>query len=348
MVEYIIHIGPPKSGSKYIQSQLFHARKYLEEHGILYPDIWWERPDKIMHDSVRDHLKAGKDLKGDFQKLNASGAEKIILSCEGFDGLELTELRRLKEYTAGNPVQIVYYARRWSDRIPSDWRQQVMMGYYVTFPEYYIRQLSYPEGTGEVNYSIVWERFAKIFGRDSLRIVSFNNLLDRDVDLFRHFCEDIVGVHDVPQVAKGLIQRNAGPDMFNGELMRALNYLYCLETSRTDQTMRIKFDRLKQKYDLQTLRAHMKTDMRQIKLKDNAAPLRTTWEAISTYKDRLVSPQYGQQIFERCDVEVEFVGQNYLLREGILDELTKLYHFLKTGEVYSPELQALQQARAGV
>jgi hypothetical protein len=216
----------------------------------------------------------------------------------------------------------------------------------LTFPEFYIRQLSNPESTGEVNYSIVWERFAKVFGRDSLRIVSFNNLLDRGVDLFQHFCEEVVGVHDVPKIARGLIQRNAGPDMVDSEIMRALNYLYYLATSRTDQTMRIKFDRVKQRYDLRTLREHVNTDTRQMKLKDNAAPLRTTWEAISAYKDRLVSPQYGRQIFEQCTVEAEFVGQNYLLREGVLDELASFYDFLKSEEVYSPELQALQKSMA--
>ena len=299
-----------------------------------------------MHDSVRDDLRAGKDLKTDFDKINAQGAAKIILSCESFDGLRPAELARLKEYTGGNQVEIVYYARRWSDRIPSDWRQRVMMGYYVTFPEYYIRFLSNPEGTGEVNYSLVWEQFAKVFGRDSLRIVSFNNLIDRGVDLFKHFCEDIVEIYGVPQVEEGLIQKNVGPDMIDAEIMRTLNYLYYANTSRSDPSMRIKFDKLKHECDLNVLRELMKTDMRQIKLKDNAVPLRTTWEAISAYKDRLVSPKYGQQIFERRDVEVEFVGQNYLFRDGVLDEVKKLYEFLNSTEVHAPELQALQRSTA--
>ena len=350
MPKYIIHIGPARSGSKYIQSQLFHSRKFLEEHGVLYPDIWWKKPDKIVHDSVRDDLRAGKDLKADFDKLGASGAEKIILSCEFFEGLTLPELERLKEYVGRNPVDIVYYARRWSDRIPSVWRGRVTAGNYVTFPEFCIQSLSNPSGAGGVNYSIVWDKFAKVFRRHSLRIVSFNNLVDRGVDLFQHLCDDVVGVHEVPPVAKGLIQRNAGPDMFNSEIIRALNYLYYGETSRTDPSMRIRFNRLKENYDLQALREHMqteKTDKGRIKLKDGAAPLRAVWHAISAYKDRLVSRQYGRQIFERRDVEVEFVGQNYLLLDGVQDEMTRLYHFLKSAEVNTPALQALQQTAAG-
>lgn len=342
MPKYIIHIGPPKSGSKYIQSQLFHLRYYLEEKGVLYPNVWWTRPDQIMHDSVRDALRAGQDLKVDFDKLNAKGFETIILSCEAFDGLKVPELMRFKEYIGGNPVEIIYYARRWSDRIPSDWRQRVMMGHYATFPEFYIRFLSNPEGTGEINYSIVWDQYAEAFGRDSLRIVGFNNLVDRKVDLFTHFMETFVHIRDVPTIEFGLIQKNAGPDMVDAEIIRALNYLFFMETSRIDPTMRIKFDRVKEKYDLKPLREHMKSDMRQIKLKDNAVPLRTTWEAISAYKDRLVSPECGKQIFERRDVETEFVGQNYLFREGLVGEVTKLYQFVTSAEVDAPELRALQ------
>lgn len=342
MPKYVIHIGPPKSGSKYIQSQLFHLRRYLEEKGILYPDVWWTRPDQIVHDFVRDALRADEDLKSDFDKLNRKGVQTVILSCEAFDGLKASHLTRLKEYIDGNPVEIVYYARRWSDRIPSDWRQWVMMGNYLTFPEYYIQFLSNPEGSGEFNYSIVWEQFANVFGRDSLRIVSFNNLVDRQVDLFKHFMKTFFGLDDVPNIEMSLIQKNAGPNMVDAEIMRALNYLYSVETLRIDPSIRIKFDRVKDNYDLGALRDHMKSDMRQIKLKDNAVPLRTTWEAINAYKDRLVSPEYGKQIFERRDVETEFVGQNYLFRDGVLGEVMKLYRFIKAADVDAPELRALQ------
>jgi hypothetical protein len=55
--------------------------------------------------------------------------------------------------------------------IPSKWRRQIMMGYYLTFSEFYIRLLTSPENIVDLNYSIVWERVAKVFGRDSLRIV---------------------------------------------------------------------------------------------------------------------------------------------------------------------------------
>ena len=96
--------------------------------------------------------------------------------------------------------------------------------------------------------------------------------------------------------------------------------------------MRDAFNRMKQKHDLRALREHMRTDVRLIKLKDNSPLLRQAWQEMRHYKDRLVSPKYGKQIFERRNVEVEFVGQNYLFREGVLDEVTKLYEFVKSSD----------------
>ena len=348
MPKYIIHIGPPKTGSKYIQSQLFHLREFLQTKGILYPDIWWSRPDKIMHDSVFEDLKAGRDLKAGFDQLNASGADKIVLSCEALDGLArplrafpgltVSPLERLREYISGNSVDIIYYARRWSDRIPSDWRQQVMMGQYQTFPEYYIKFMNNPEETGQINYSKVWEHFEKIFGRESLKIVSFSNLVDDRVDLFEHFCKLILGLHEAPKIEEGLIQKNVGYDMIDTEILRGINYIYRTKTSLDDYSMRIKFGKLKDSYNLKTLRDHLEANMRTIELRDNAVPLRTTWQAVNGYRDRLVSPEYGHDVFDRRDVSVEFVGQDYLLKSSALAAMLKFYDFLASATVEDPDL----------
>ena len=106
-------------------------------------------------------------------------------------------------------------------------------GINETFPAFCIQLLSSPDGADGINYSVDWKRFEKVFGRDSLRIVSFSNLIDNGVDLFQHFCEEIIGLRSVPEIPKGLIQRNTGLDIFDAEIIRSLNYLYYAETSRT-------------------------------------------------------------------------------------------------------------------
>jgi hypothetical protein len=342
MPEYIIHIGPPKSGSKFIQSQLFHNRQYLEENGVLYPDNWWRRPDQIFHDAILGILREKKEgLKEEFEKINSRGFAKIILSCEGFDGLSLEQIERFRDAIGDNPVRIVYYIRRWSDRIPSDWRQWVMMGQLLTFPEYYARFLLNPAGAGEFNYSLAWDSFAKVFGRQALNLVSYSNLADAGVNLFAHFCQAILGLPGVPETRKGLIQHNKGPSMIDAELLRALNYLYFLETSSTGIRIRIRFLRLRSKYDLGELYKNLEADDAELRLNDYAIPLATTWEAISAYKDRLISPEYGAEMFDRRDLGVKFYRQNYLMRPGVLDRLASFYDYVKSTPLDVQELRAL-------
>ena len=111
MPKYVVHIGPPKTGSKYIQSQLFYSRQDLRENGILYPDNWLE-PGAITHVPLYEGLKDGKDLKADFDQFKAEQMKTVVLSCEGLDGLKPPALEKLREYIGNNPVEIVYYVRQ--------------------------------------------------------------------------------------------------------------------------------------------------------------------------------------------------------------------------------------------
>ena len=348
MPKYILHIGPPKTGSKTIQSQLFHSRKDLLEKRVLYPETWLE-PGEITHVSLYEGLREGKNLKENFDRLNTDDVETIVLSCEALDGLKTQSLEKLREYIGGNPIEIVYYVRRWSERIPSGWRQSIMMGQYRTFPEFYARLVDNAIAKAEVNPTVVWRKYENVFGRQNLKIVSFSNLVDHGVDLFKHFCEVVVGIREAPHIKEGLIRQNAGVDMVQTEIIRAINYMHYMETRRYDPSMRIKFDLLKKHdklCDLRAIEEHMKTDIREVQIKDGASFLRPIFEAISTYRDRLVSPEYGRRFFERRDSRVQLIGQDYLFRKGAVKEVEKLFRFINSSNVDSPALQRVARKTA--
>lgn len=339
MPKYIFHAGPPKTASTYLQSHLFHSRKFLKERGILYPDFWLSY---VTHHPFTNDLRDGKDLRDGFEKLNASEYETVLFSSESFDALKAPALEQLKQYVGDNPVEIVFYVRRWTDRIPSVWRELMTEGHHATFPEYYARVLTAPDNKGVVDYSLSWRRFERVFGRDSLRLVSFNNLLDNGIDLFEHFCEVILGWPAVPKVDRSLIRENAGAGAIKTEIVRALNFLYSAETSRAEPTMRKLFDeQVQDGYDLRTIEGHLQTDMREHQIDDGATDVRSTWDAhlrwnwdrISEYQDRLVSPEYGKELFTRRTARVQYVGQNYLFRKDAADELMKLYKWMRRYEL---------------
>ena len=286
----------------------------------------------MYHFGVAEGLKRNTDnLELELDKINHQEYDIVILSSEAFGGLEISELERLRNAIGKYPIEIVYYARRWSERITSDWRERIRMGRFITFPELYIRILNDPFGTGEMNYSRVWDRFARIFGRQSLRIVPFSNLVDAGVDPFDHFCRVILGLAETPQTPRGLIQRNKSADMFDTEILRTLNYLHFLDTAQIDIAMRVKLSQLRKKKDpkviaiCQALTKTLSADTQILKVDDNATTLATTWMAMASYADCLVSPEYGKAIFERRALEFDVVGQNYLLRSDVVDTLREMF-----------------------
>src|SRR5437868_4555137 len=166
MPKYIIHVGPPKTGSKYLQSLLYHFRDTLAEAGIWYPDIWWTASNHIFHFAPVLQLRSGAttELEAAFAKLNSSPYDTIVLSCEGFVDLSVEQLETLRDDLIQNqPIEIIYYLRRWSERIPSDWQQEVKMGQHQTLPEFYLRLLEDPIRRPRVNYAFTLQKLGRVF-----------------------------------------------------------------------------------------------------------------------------------------------------------------------------------------
>jgi hypothetical protein len=341
--KYIVHVGPPKTGSKFLQSQLFHARGELLEHGICYPGLWWRHEDEVMHEPLRECIRRGEvaGLRAQFAALNEAGHRIVVLSCEGFDNLNERELTLLRQAIGDNPIDIVYYCRRWSELIPSVWRMRIMMGRYPTFPEHFAAYFADPTGMGGLNWSLVWRRFESVFGRQSLRLVPFSHLRRAKVDLFAHFCATFLDLDRPPVVDQGLIQRNISPDPEEIEILRALNYLHYVETGRLEVLMRVKFLALRRRLDLKPLADLMVGEYEQCRIRDDADAWKASWAAMSAYEDRLVGTEYGRHLFDLkpTNAPVTYVRANYLLKPKALDLLSHLFAFLNATPVSDPQLR---------
>jgi hypothetical protein len=259
MPKYVIHIGPPKTGSKYLQSILFHSRADLADQGIYYASDWWTTKNQIQHDPLMNLLRAGNEsvVKESFRRINASGYRVVALSCEGFDDLRPPQIKLLHDAIGDNPVGIVYYCRRWSERIPSDWQQHIKMGQFPTLPEFYTKYLRAPSDRLDINYARVLDKFGSVFGRGSLCLVSYNNLKERKIDLFRHCARTFLDYSREVSVADESIQTNTSPDMYDTETIRVMNCLDFHSTGRYRLNMRVRFEQLRKRFDTSKLKEKM-------------------------------------------------------------------------------------------
>src|ERR1017187_10178213 len=127
MPKYVIHIGPPKTGSKYLQSMLFHSRDAMLAQGINYADNWWTHHPELTHDRLHIQLREKRyaEVRDTFRQINSQNHRIVVLSCEAFEDLAPDELEVLHDAIGKNPVDVVYYCRRWCERIPSAWKQAI-------------------------------------------------------------------------------------------------------------------------------------------------------------------------------------------------------------------------------
>src|SRR4029077_472340 len=153
--------------------------------GIYYPREWttpeiaWchaELASLLQHDEFESIARRFSDLK-------AAGWATIVLSSEDFSSLGDDRLRFLKECT-GDEVEIIFFARRWSELLRSHGQEHIRQGGTKFLPEFVAGFLADPFGSETINFSLVLDRFATAFGPSRLKILSYNNILKRGDNLF--------------------------------------------------------------------------------------------------------------------------------------------------------------------
>jgi hypothetical protein len=151
MPRYVLHVGPQKTGTTYLQSAFAEFRFQLKARGIEYPRFWGAAGGQY---PLVERIRAGIDLKlrAEFADLNASDADIVLLSSENFVTLDDDALRSLRRRMGGAPVTVVFYCRRVSEVVRSAWQEVIKHGECMTFPDYVARYLLNPTISTVVNY----------------------------------------------------------------------------------------------------------------------------------------------------------------------------------------------------
>ncbi len=348
MPTYVMHIGPPKAGSTYLQSCLAALRAPLEAHGVAYHTNLIGRPLAMNHEWMLATLAAGRnpELEAEFDRFNRSDYRYVILSTEGFFGVPEEQLEYIRSMAGGSPFIIVYYCRRWSERIPSQWQQLVKSGRFSTLPEHLARELRAPERYLDLNPKLVWDRFAKVFGRDSLRIMPFNTLVERKIDLLDHLLKALdIQMSERPPPEK--IVANESPKLVDTEMLRVMNYLYFRATGERSHQVRVQFLRKLTKLpQREALTEIMKADIGQIALDDSSPVFQPLLAGMETYTDRIVLAGNETGFFRPRKRPIDVVQQNYLLHDGVVDLLHAMFAEVDPRKALPPKRAAAAAATA--
>ncbi|MGH3470981.1 MAG: hypothetical protein ACRDPG_02915 [Nocardioidaceae bacterium] len=125
-----LHIGPPKTGTTYLQDVLWRNKKALRRHGYHVPG------------SQMDHFQAALDLRemafGGYDDPRTRGAwdrivasahdsrhDKLIVTHELLAGATVEQIRRAVDSLAPATVEVVYGARDLGRQLPGMWQENL-------------------------------------------------------------------------------------------------------------------------------------------------------------------------------------------------------------------------------
>jgi hypothetical protein len=327
MPQYVIHVGPSKTGSTYLQLAFHHIRDILTEHGILYPLRWYISPSSPNHLPLAARLQRGGDegLRRDFADLNSSKYGQILISAEDLSNLSISALALLKDLISGSGVAIVFYCRRWSETLPSLWQEWIKQGQSFTYPEFILRETEFEEKSPELNFALRLENMAAVFGDAVINLVSYSNIKDAQGDILSHFLECFLSITPMPSVPNKAA--NPSLDLGDVEMIRVLNALEW-HTHRSRSTLvRERYLKTKKDLSLPAFNAAIANHLSSLSIDDSAPRLAHLHNNIfQRFGKRLVNPLNEDRLFAPGMNSVSYVRPDYLLIDGVVDEVRTVHN----------------------
>ncbi len=320
MPRYVIHVGPMKTGSTYLQKCLTAAAGELEAQGVCYPLELLDPANQHMHLPVFRAVRrsAQAEMAPVFKRLNSAGHKVIVLSCEHFSKFGRDAFSRLKTMVGVEDIEVIYAVRHWSERIPSMWFQSLFVGHSHSLPEFYVKLLNGMAKNADIDYTIGWRRLSDSFGRQNVSLFPYSAIMDRKEDIFTHFCTDVLKLAHVPTPETFGKKAWASFSLEDSEILRVLNAMYFAAHGKTDATMYWHLNRGRTKIDLTRTREAIRRNLRVMTIDEKARHFDRTFRRMEAYADRVVG---GGIVFGRTAADETYAGAEYLLEDGVGAEL---------------------------
>lgn len=129
----VLHVGLMKSGTTWIQQQLFAHRDELAAAGVRLPGRTWGQQAS----GVKGALKGGKPRKWEALAAEATSYDgRSVISVELLGPAGPTQRRRVVEALAPHDVEVVVTARDLGRSVVALWQETVQNGRSWSWPDY--------------------------------------------------------------------------------------------------------------------------------------------------------------------------------------------------------------------
>lgn len=236
--EIILHVGLHKTGTTSIQQTLFldENNGLLKEHGFLYPKKWvanhsipiysafCDYPERyhinIRNNFTTDEIKTinQKNLKILKEEIKERRLPKLVISGEDISMLTYQNLSNLKTYllSISNNIKVIIYVRN-----PISWAisniQELIKGGHS-----YKNSFLNISKTSENLFQSRIEKFSKIFGKESINVLTYEHASIYEFGLVGHFLS-AVGLTDNEINKLKLIRSNDSISLVAGDIISYIN-----------------------------------------------------------------------------------------------------------------------------
>jgi hypothetical protein len=330
----VLHVGPHKTATTWLQRNFHHNAAALEKAGWLYPQTG-ERV-AIAHHDLSDDQKDILDDKSrkvaQFRKILDRATEKnldILLSSEGFDKWRPNALAKLRELVAPHELKVVYTLRDPISLVYSIWQQKVKTGGPKSFPEHYEEQVRKAGKSRSLDPLSDIEKFAAV--EDStLTVLLYDEIRRQDRDIFDVFCEDVLGVGRLPHDDAGSANDREPLEMT--EFMRAI----LVRMGRWKGSDRVNVGRVFKHMLLDSTRKDIVAAVADVPQARRTMTVPRDDETLIKMERRLLKkyapvmvPAPGEKLFlegpASCDYYDETVLESDVRVKELLDDLTKKF-----------------------
>ncbi len=181
----LLHIGPHKTGTTFLQGALHHSRRDLAAHGVHYVGHSRQQRAAAMA-AVRGTPLPGRDeaSMAAWPRLVAevagSTADRVVISSETFAGAGAEQARKVAE-AFGPRTHVVITLRPLVRLLPSQWQQYVQSWATVDYPTWLDSVLNQPPPSPHTpsfwvrhRHDELVRRWADVVGLDRVTVVALD------------------------------------------------------------------------------------------------------------------------------------------------------------------------------
>ena len=232
----LIHIGPPKTGTTYIQGAFRASREFASAQGVHYAGPNCRRVTAVhaimgIRNPKTGEIPSPSTWRALVDEINGAGDQRVLLSNERFSLAKSNMIRSIVEDVGPDRAHVVVSLRPLSRMLSSQWQQHIQSGTEISYEDFLEQIFSDPDS--DRAKSLFWHaqrhdqliaRWAEIVGLQNMTVIALD---ERDHDFVLRAFEQLLGLRDGTLVAGD--RTNRSMTMAEIEIVRSFNEQFFAE-----------------------------------------------------------------------------------------------------------------------